>query len=177
MITIKIQGLGELAARLRNQLKESGGDAVGADKLTRAVALTQFANMKRRIHNDGKDSDGNPIGTYSPGYLKYRQAGYKGTVYTKGKNKGQSRGEKNKKPNRTSDSKVVLSLTRQMESDMNIFRIQNGWAIGYTNDINFQKSQWLEDDTYKKKIFDATQKELQEDKRSAEAYIKSVLKK
>ena len=176
MITIRIQGLGELTARLKNQLKEAGGDAVGADKLTRAVASTQFANMKRRIHNEGKDSDGNDIGTYSPSYLKYRQVGYKGTVYTKGPNKGESRGEKNKKPNRTSDPKVVLSLTRQMESDMNIFRIQNGWAIGYQTDLSFDKSQWNEH-TYGKKIFDATQKELIEDQLAAMAYIRTVLKK
>lgn len=176
MITIKIHGLGELTARLKNQLKEAGGDAVGADKLTRAVASIQFANMKRRIHNEGKDSDGNDIGTYPAGYLKYRQFGYKGKTYVRGQNKGQDRGEKNKKPNRTSDPKVVLSLTRQMESDMNIFRIQNGWAIGYVTDLSFDKSQWNEE-TYNKKIFDATEKELIEDQLAAMAYIRTVLKK
>jgi hypothetical protein len=176
MITIKIQGLGELTARLKNQLKEAGGDAVGADKLTRVVASTQFANMKRRIHNEGKDSEGNDIGNYSPGYLKYRQFGFKGKTYVRGKNKGQDRGEKNKKPNRTSDPKVVLSLTRKMEGDMDFFRIQTGWAIGYKNSQSFDKSQWNEE-TYKKKIFDATQKELIEMQLAAMAYIRKVLKK
>lgn len=176
MITIRIQGLGELTARLKNQLKEAGGDAVGADKLTRAATSTLFVDMKRRIHNDGLDSDDNPIGSYSAGYLKYRQFGYKGKTYVRGQNKGQDRGEKNKKPNRNSDPKVVLSLTRKMESDMDFFRIQTGWAIGYKNSQSFDKSQWNEE-TYKKKIFDATQKELIEMQLAAMAYIRTVLKK
>lgn len=176
MITIKLQGFDKVISSLKQRMKDSGGNAQGQDKITRAAASTLYADMKRRIHNEGKDSSDEQIGTYSESYLKYRQYGFKGKKYVRGKNKGQDRGEKNKKPNRTSDPKVIISLTKQMENNMNIFPIPNGYGIGYSNDDDFAKVDYVET-TYKKEIFSATDNELKEVQKAAEAYIRTVLKK
>lgn len=141
---------------------------------------------RKRIHQDGLAADGSQIGTYSPGYMKVRTGNYpnKGVyksgkrkgeqkdsgVYTKGKNKGRPR----IKYNRTADTDVVASLTRQMESDMKAFPLESGAAVGYSNDRNFQKSQWVEN-TYKKKIFDLTDAEEKEVMRIADEEVQKAL--
>ncbi len=53
--------------------------------------------MKQRIHKDGLAADGNAIGSYSSGYLNYR---------------------KNNK--RGGDTKIIVSLTRQLENDRSV---------------------------------------------------------
>lgn len=118
------------------------------DKMTRMQAISLMAAMKRRIHIDGLDSSGKPIGIYSPGYLKYTRP----------------------KHNRKEGSKVVLSLTRSMESAMNIYPIKGGTGIGYTTAEQLQKSKWNEK-TYKKRIFAPTEGEVNLAKEIANNFI------
>lgn len=122
------------------------------DKLIRTIASTLTGMMRDRVHVQGKDSNENQIGTYSPKYMKVRTNDFKSPKIVRGVNKGQAR----KKYNRTSDTKVILSLTRQMENDMSVcernpIKIPYGYAIGYQNDFNFDKLTWLEA-KYKKQI-------------------------
>lgn len=122
------------------------------DKLLRTIASTLTGMMRDRVHVQGKDANDNQIGTYSPEYMKVRTNDFKSSKIVRGVNKGQAR----KKYNRTSDTKVILSLTRQMENDMSIcernpIKIPYGYAIGYQNDFNFDKLTWLEK-KYKKQI-------------------------
>lgn len=153
------------------------------DPILRTVAMAVLPEMKRRVHVDGKDSNGNQIGTYSKGYMVVRTGNYKDAAKIKrGKSAGQFKEKKrageagkyvdrirlsNKeygtftgyektgtnRPvyNRTTDTKVVASLTRQMENDMNVVPSGNGYGIGYLNIDNRKKADYVEA-TYKKKI-------------------------
>jgi hypothetical protein len=152
-------------------------DLAQTDRLLRLCANTSLDAMKVRIHRDGLDASERKIGTYSPGYMKVRTGGFlnasrnkKGNdkgglkdagVFTKGKNKGATR----PKYNRGSDTKVILSLTRQMENDMKVSPIDKGYGIGYSNSHNFDKSQWVEETYYGKgvhgKIFTLSPKEIE----------------
>lgn len=157
MIRIKtnIGEVVQLTVEKMEQLKNT-------DMMLRTAATTVLGLMKKRIHEDGLDAEGKPIGTYSPGYMKIRTGNYgnsarvsrgqnKGKlkdagVFSKGKNTGASR----PKFNRTADTKVILSLTRQMENDMKVIAVKdNSYGIGYTNKHNYDKSQWTEA-TYKR---------------------------
>ena len=129
------------------------------DKLLRKIASTLTASMSIRVHEQGKASDGTQIGTYSPEYMKIRTGQYKSSKVVRGINKGQQR----KKYNRTSDTKVILSLTRQMENDLSVceqspIKTTYGYAIGYQNQLNMEKLENLEL-KYKKKILTKLSKE------------------
>lgn len=90
--------------------------------LLRPLAIETIPNIKERIHIQGKGSDGNQIGTYSSGYMKVR--------------------EKNK---RGKDTKVIVSLTRQLEADYQVIPTQNGYGIGFNNSLSFDKAKWVEE--------------------------------
>jgi hypothetical protein len=109
---------------------------VHSDELTRTQAVSLMAVMKDRIHVQGKDSNGNQIGTYTPAYIKYKRL---------------SKG-------RGTDNKVILSLTRQMESGYVPEAIENGYAICFRTAEDMQKARWCEE-TYKKPIFAPTAEE------------------
>ena len=127
------------------------------DIMLRTCATTVLGMMKKRIHEDGKDATGKQIGTYSTGYMKVRTGNFqnsgrktkgakKGELKNSGVfSKGESVGQARPKFNRTPDTKVVLSLTRQMENDMKVIPLRSKtYGIGYSNKINFDKSQWCE---------------------------------
>lgn len=135
------------------------------DQLVRTCATTALGMMKMRIHEQGKDANGNQIGTYSKRYMAVRTGAFVNAKrVTRGKNtgklkdagifsKGSNKGNARPRYHRTSDTRVILSLTRQMENDMKVIAIQHGrYGIGYSNTFNFQKSQWNEA-RYKKPIF------------------------
>jgi hypothetical protein len=109
---------------------------VHSDELTRTQAVSLMAVMKDRIHVQGKDSNGNQIGTYTPAYIKYKRM---------------SKG-------RGTDNKVILSLTRQMESGYVPEAIENGYAICFRTAEDMQKARWCEE-TYEKPIFAPTAEE------------------
>lgn len=107
-----------------------------SDQLARTQAVSLMAVMKDRIHVQGKDSNGSPIGKYTPAYIKYARA----------------------KAGRGMDNRVILSLTRQMESGYQIEAIENGYAICFRTKEDMQKAKWCEE-TYKKAIFAPTAEE------------------
>ena len=113
---------------------------VHSDELTRTQAVSLMAVMKDRIHVQGKDSNGNQIGTYTPAYVKYVRA---------------------KEHKRGFDNKVILSLTRQMESGYEVKLLENGeygHVIRFRTDEDMQKARWCEK-TYNKPIFAPTAEE------------------
>jgi hypothetical protein len=157
------------------------------DAMLRTVAFTVLPEMKKRVHVDGRDSTGNQIGTYSTEYMKVRTGDFGNSGrFSKGKKKGEvkdagviSRGPGKGKPrpkyNRTADTKVILSLTRQMENDMSVLPSGTGYGIGYNNQDNFKKSQYNEA-TYKKKIWNLTEEEKLLAKDTAQLFVDDYLK-
>ena len=95
---------------------------IDIDRMTRLQATSLLAKMRRRIHVEGRASDGSPIGSYSKAYMKYVRPKY-------GRKEG---------------SKVVLSLTRSMENGMILFPIENGTAIGSATQELLQRAKWQE---------------------------------
>lgn len=93
-----------------------------AEYLLRPVCFDLIDLMTKRIHIDGKAADDQPIGKYNPVYLKLRQ----------------------KKYQRSSENKVIVSLTRQLENDWTVIATPNGYAIGFHNSFNLQKMRWVE---------------------------------
>ena len=79
--------------------------------------------LRHRIHVEGKKTDGSAIGTYSNSYLKLRQSKY----------------------NRTSDSTVIASLTRQLENGYILKATEKGYTIGNASPYNDEKIQHLEE--------------------------------
>ncbi len=103
------------------------------DKLIRAVAAGAAGELRRRVHVEGKKTDGSKIGTYEAKYLKKRQ----------------------KPPyNRSSDSTIIFSLTRQMENDLFLvagsnpedvpIKLNDGYGIGFKNPLNAKKAEGLQ---------------------------------
>lgn len=129
MISINLIGVGAVTANIRQKMNAVGGDRMGVDKLTRAAASTLLQEMKERIHQRGEDSTGYQIGTYSDSYM-----------YTR------------RKKNRGSDRKVIGSLTGKMENSFIIDATAKGYALGFTNEEDFKKSQYLEQ-SQKKEIY------------------------
>lgn len=140
------------------------------DSLTREIATTLMGKMRTRIHERGEAADGSQIGTYSKGYLAVRSGSFRNAskkTIKAGKTsrkdygthtKGANIGNKRIKYNRGNDSKVILSLTRQMESDMAIIPVENGYGIGYNNSDNFDKAMW-NNKRYGKEVFSLSQEE------------------
>lgn len=157
--------LGEMLNRRLQQLSTLDRIAICKEQ---AVSLMPL--LRERVHVKGLSSDSTPIGTYSEQYMKVRTGGYKNStmakkgkrkgepkdsgVYTRGERKGQARA----RYNRSSDPTVILSLTRQMENDLTVFPYENGYAIGYANELSYEKSQWCEA-TYGKKIWSLSSEE------------------
>lgn len=171
------------------------------DPVLRTVALAVLPELKHRVHVDGLDSSGSPIGTYSPGYMKIRTGDFlNADRKTKGAKKGELKnadkytkgsdikifgtivqetskvGQNRPKYNRTSDPKVVASLTRQMENDTSVIQTGNGYGIGYLNPLNFKKALWVEE-TYNKPILTKlTTGELELAKKTAIEFTPEYLK-
>jgi phage gpG-like protein len=92
------------------------------DYLLRPLAIETIPNIKQRVHIEGKGTDGTAIGTYSSGYLKLRQKKFK----------------------RSSDSRIIVSLTRQLENDYAVVGTTTGYGIGFNNPFNAQKAVYVE---------------------------------
>lgn len=168
---------------IKEKLAQLQSLGTNTDPVLRTVALTVLPELKQRVHRDGKDSEGNQIGTYSPGYMKVRTGDYKNSAkISRGENKGKLKdagkftkgtnikvfgtivedtpkaGLNRPRYNRGPETKVILSLTRQMENDTSVIQTENGYGIGYLNPFNFQKAMWCEA-TYKKPILTKLTKE------------------
>ena len=165
------------------------------DKLTREIAITTAANMRERIHEFGQDAKGSQIGTYTDEYMKVRTGVYPNAgVFKSGKNKGKTKnagvytkgvnkGKPRKKYNRSTDRKVIISLTRQFENDFTLGRqntephkIQGGYGIGWKNNTNALIAEGLER-RYRKKIWALTQQEKAEAFKIAEVFVNNAVGK
>lgn len=100
-------------------------NGLNPESLMRPIAFDLVALMTERIHDNGVGSDGALIKAegYSSSYLRTRQTKY----------------------NRTSDPKVIISLTRQLENDWSVVQINGGYGIGFKNPFNYQKAGWMHD--------------------------------
>lgn len=146
MLDVNVK-IGAKLAQLGTTLSE-----LDANKLATLQASTLLAVMRTRIHVDGLASDGQPIGIYSPAYLKRRAKAGRGT-----------------------DPKVILSFTRTMENSWTLIPQEKGSVgIGFQNPAQAEKAGWMEE-IYDKKIFQPTaeEKKLLDDIR--EGFVKKII--
>lgn len=92
------------------------------ERLLRPLALEMIPQMTDRIHKQGLASDGTAIGTYSNSYLRTRIANKRGA-----------------------DTKIIMSLTRQLENDWAVIATTNGYGIGFNNPENVAKFGYVEE--------------------------------
>lgn len=164
-------------SKVMNDIAERIGKLKNQDYLLRPVAIETIANMKQRIHKDGKASDGKQIGTYSAAYMKVRTGDYANAdrkktgerknsgYFTKGRNatfsvKTQKADAKRPNYHRDNNTMIVVSLTRQLENDWAVLATPTGYSIGFNNPFNGKKARWVEKGQ-KKKIFNLTEDERQ----------------
>lgn len=181
MITIRTN-IGQVTAYIVNKLTA----IQDKDKMLRSCAAGILPVIKTRIHEKGLDSNDQQIGTYSPGYMKVRTGNFgNSSRFSRGKNKGKVKdsgvftkqrvntpfgkskyafinieGDKKARPryNRSSDTKKVYSLTRQMENDFSVQPTQNGYGLGFNNPFNAQKAEWVQEQD-KKIVYGTTKSE------------------
>jgi len=142
------------------------------DSLLREIASGMLAKTHTRIHNYGERADGTPIGTYSDAYMKLRTDSYSTNYYTKGKNKGQPR------PlyKRDFDTKVIFSLTRQMEKDYSIIAISDTeYGLGFQNPVDGQKSVWLQEQ-FGNNIWALSEEELSDVEAIIQEFVNNAFK-
>lgn len=134
-------------------IREDLEKLVSPEYIPRALAFDLIDQMTKRIHVDGIAANGSEIGTYNSDYLKLRQRKYQ----------------------RSSDPKIIVSLTRQLENDWSVIAVDNGYGIGFLNPLNFQKAGWVEA-IKKKAIFSLTSTELDFVDKTVQELTDNVLK-
>lgn len=125
--------IGEVTGNIEEKIKKLGDK----EYIPRTLSFDLIDLMTKRIHIDGVAADGSQIGTYNKDYLSLRQRKYKRT-----------------------DSKIIVSLTRQLENDWNVIATDDGYGIGFLNSHNFDKARWVEANK-DKKIFSLSATEQQ----------------
>lgn len=126
--------IGEVTESIKAKLAKLGDK----EYIPRTLSFDLIDLMTKRIHIDGGAADGSQIGSYNSQYLRLRQ----------------------KKYNRSSDNKIIVSLTRQLENDWSVIATDQGYGIGFLNPFNFQKARWVEENKGKK-IFSLSSPEQQ----------------
>lgn len=130
-------------------------DAIRSDRLNRTALTTVLALEKKRIFEQGKDSNGAQIGTYGTkpiSIAKDKQARQTGQTYFKG-GYSEYKTAIGKNP-----GYVNLRNTDQMRMDYGIIKNGQSWGLGFQNGENYNKSQWMQD-KYDKDIFQITEDE------------------
>lgn len=134
MAAIRIKtNIGEVSERILKRLEVLNDK----DYLIRPICFDVIDLMTRRIHERGENSSGKAIGQYNSHYLQLRE----------------------KKYNRSSDTKIIVSLTRQLENDWNVIATDRGYGIGFLNPLNAQKARWVEENKGQK-IFSMSNEEI-----------------
>lgn len=162
-----------ITTNINQALKQLAGNfemLLNKEYLLRPLAIETIPLMKERIHKEGRDSSEQQIGTYSAGYMVVRTGAYKNAnkknagAFQRGKNAFSviATRKANMRPNynRSNDTKVVISLTRQLENDWSVIGTAKGYGIGFNNPFNKDKAGWVEE-TYKKIIFNLSPTEHQ----------------
>lgn len=126
------------------------------DRAGVAAVNSVLAQQKKRIFQQGKDSSGGKIGTYSTNPIsisKKNQARNTGKTYFPG-------GYRQYKSLTGKGSNTVnLRNTDQMMMDLGTTVIKKGqYGIGFSNQFNADKAEWNED-KYDKDIFSTTNAE------------------
>lgn len=119
MVAVSID-LSDFSAALKASLEK----LTDPEYLLRPICLEEIDLMTKRIHVDGVNSAGDQIGSYNKNYLKY---------------------VREKKYHRSSDPKIISSLTRQQENDWSVIPTEDGYGIGFKNSFNYQKARWVEE--------------------------------
>ncbi len=168
--------LPELRNRVHVQGKDSEGGQIGTySPGYMAVRTGNFKNAARITRGPDKGEfkkkkGKGDAGKFTKGFNKIPLANDGGTF-----NQGKA-GINRPVYNRTSDTKVILSLTRQMEQDLSIIDTPDGYGIGYLNPHNFDKALWCEA-TYGKKILtQLTEGERELAFKTAEAFVPDYIK-
>jgi hypothetical protein len=118
MITIK-SNIGEVTKAISEKLLK----LADKENIPRILAFDTIDLMTKRIHIDGKAANEGQIGTYNKSYLKLRERKY----------------------NRSGDTKIIVSLTRQLENDWSVIATGKGYGVGFLNPFNLQKARWVEE--------------------------------
>lgn len=130
--------------------------AIRSDAAMRAALTTTMAVHKPRIFEKGLDANGGKIGTYSKepiSIAKNRQARNTGKTYFKGGY------DEYKKSIGKNPGFVNLRDTDQMQMDYGVQGGNGQWGFGFNNEVNYNKSQWLQE-KYDRDIFDLSDQEL-----------------
>ena len=165
-----------------------------ADNVVRTVALNALADVKTRIHQQGKASDGGDIGKYSttpiyvsvkenPGKSFGRPVGKTGkSKFKSGEKAGQDHAsrffEKGYSEYKTAIGrnqlgKVNLSLSGQLDSQLTLIATPKGYGLGWVNDEMPERAKNLEK-KYKKKIWQLTNEEAEAARNTAQILLKDA---
>jgi hypothetical protein len=154
LVAVKI----DLSKFVKNQ--EALLKIANPEYLLRPVCLEIVSVMKSRIHTNGVAADGSQIGQYSKEYMKVRTGDFQNSKRTKkGELKDAGKFTKVKVENvflkgdfgnrpsyhRTSDTTIIVSLTRQLENDWAVKPTLKGYGIDFNNTFNHQKMRWVEE--------------------------------
>lgn len=126
------------------------------DRIMTAATNAVLSRQKERIFEEGKDSSGGQIGTYStkPTYIARNQQSR-----NTGRTKFPGGYRQYKQLTGKSSGKVVLRDTNQMMMDLGTHVLGNHeYGIGFTNSLNKKKADWMEA-KYRKDIFSSTERE------------------
>lgn len=147
--TVALSVLPEMKHRVHVEGKDSSGGAIGNYSKGYMVLRTgnyQDAAKFKRGAKKGKFKDqkvAGEAGKFSDKAVRLSNKEY-GIIDDR-------TGQNRPVYNRENDSKVILSLTRQMENDLTVIAVGTGYGIGYLNPLNFKKAIWCEE-SYKKPI-------------------------
>lgn len=140
--------IGEVTENIEEKIKKLGDK----EYIPRTLSFDLIDLMTKRIHIDGTAADGSQIGTYNKDYLSLRRRKY----------------------SRSADSKIIVSLTRQLENDWNVIATDDGYGIGFLNSHNFDKARWVEANKGKK-IFSLSATEQQYVNDTVDQLVKDAL--
>ena len=122
------------------------------NRMERSVAVGMLTPTADRIFNHGLAANNSPIGKYSLGYLKRRV-----------------------KEDYSATRDVILQFSRQMVNDFSAITGGKQIGLGFKNQVNADKSFWVEG-TYKKKIFKSTAKEVKQAGALAQKFVNRLLR-
>jgi hypothetical protein len=131
-------------------------NAIQSERTMRIAVSSVLARHKPRIFEKGLDGSGAKIGTYKTNPIsisKKNQAKQTGKTYFKG-GYAEYKSDIGKNP-----GFVNLRNTDQMMNDYGLVLSGGKFGLGFQNNTNYDKSQWMQD-KYDKSIFDHTQDEL-----------------
>lgn len=130
--------------------------AIKDERFQRIAASTVLASYKQRIFAQGQDAKNSKIGTYGTKPIsisKKNQARQTGKTYFAG-GYAEYKTAIGRNP-----GYVNLRNTDQMMMDLGLIKNGANFAFGFQNNLNGDKSVWMEE-KYNKEIFTASQQEI-----------------